>query len=147
MELTFEEGDAIKKNFRSTQQAVNNLSSLGFNAAAETEAVTLLKEQNTLEEKIKAVNKPSLTTTESERVSEIDARLKEIAVESSVKFAKKGAKTFGIKIEAVESKKEFEKRFGKEAGDSDGFFQSEDGTIYINKEIAKEKGAITVWKS
>jgi len=143
-ELTSEEGDAIKKNFRSTQQAVNNLSSLGFDATAETEAVALLKEQNTLEEKIKAVNKPSLTTTESERVAEIDARLKEIAVESSVKFAEKGAKTFGIKIEAVESKKEFEKRFGKEAGDSDGFFQSEDGTIYINKEIAKEKGAITV---
>jgi len=155
-QITPEQGEAIKKNFRSTQSATNKAKKANLKGENEVEVVALLKEKEVLDGERKAVNESSLTKVQEKRVKEIDARLEEISstvtdvvkedrkaqVEESVKFAETEGKKFGLKTEAVGSKTEFGERFGKEAAESDGFIQ--DGTIYINKEVAQETGAVSV---
>ena len=155
-QITPEQGEAIKKNFRATQSATNKAKRANLKGENEVEVVALLKEKEVLDGERKAVNESSLTKTQEKRVKEIDARLEEISstvtdvvkedrkaqVEESVKFAETEGKKFGLKTEAVDSKTEFGERFGKEAAESDGFIQ--DGTIYINKEVAQETGAVSV---
>ena len=147
--LTPEQGEAIKKNFRSTQSATNKTKRANLKGESEVEVVSLLKEKEVLDGEIKSVNEKSLTLDKQKRVEEIDTRLSEIVgkdreaqVEESVKFAKSEGKKFGLKTEAISSKKEFGDRFGEEAAESDGFIQGD--TIYINKEVAKETGAVSV---
>ncbi len=147
--LTPEQGEAIKKNFRSTQSATNKAKRVNLKQESEVEVVSLLKEKEVLDGEIKSVNEKSLTLDQQNRVKEIDTRLSEIVgkdrktqVEESVKFAKSEGKKFGLKTEAIDSKKEFKDRFGDEAADSDGFIQGD--TIYINKEVAQETGAVSV---
>jgi hypothetical protein len=147
--LTPEQGEAIKKNFRSTQSATNKAKRVNLKQESEVEVVSLLKEKEVLDGEIKSVNEKSLTLDQQNRVKEIDTRLSEIVgkdrevqVEESVKFAKSEGKKFGLKTEAISSKKEFGDRFGEEAAESDGFIQGD--TIYINKEVAKETGAVSV---
>ena len=147
--LTPEQGEAIKKNFRSTQSATNKTKRANLKGESEVEVVSLLKEKEVLDGEIKSVNEKSLTLDKQKRVEEIDTRLSEIVgkdrkaqVEESVKFAKSEGKKFGLKTEAVNSKKEFKDRFGEEAAESDGFIQGD--TIYINKEVAQETGAVSV---
>ena len=148
-ELTPEEGQIIKNNFRDTQGAVNRLSKLELNADNEIEAIALLKEEQTLKQKIKSVDQASLTTIEAERVTEINNRLKEIVtvdrekkLKENVAFTTKAGAVFGLKTEVIPSKKQFTKKFGKEAGEADGFIEK--GIIYINEEVAKNTDAITV---
>ena len=148
-ELTPEEGQVIKNNFRDTQGAVNRLSKLELNADNEIEAIALLKEEQTLKQKIKSVDQASLTTIEAERVTEINNRLKEIVtvdrekkLKENVAFTTKAGAVFGLKTEVIPSKKQFTKKFGKEAGEADGFIEK--GIIYINEEVAKNTDAITV---
>jgi len=148
-ELTPEEGQVIKNNFRDTQGAVNRLSKLELNADNEIEAIALLKEEQTLKQKIKSVDQASLTTIEAERVSEINNRLKEIVtvdrekkLKENVAFTTKAGAVFGLKTKVIPSKKQFTKKFGKEAGKADGFIEK--GIIYINEEVAKNTDAITV---
>ena len=147
--LTPEQGEAIKKNFRSTQSATNKTKRANLKGESEVEVVSLLKEKEVLDGEIKSVNEKSLTLDKQKRVEEIDTRLSEIVgkdrkaqVEESVKFAKSEGKKFGLKTEAIKSKKEFKDRFGEEAAESDGFIQG--NTIYINKEVAQETGAVSV---
>ena len=155
-QITPEQGEAIKKNFRATQSATNKAKRANLKGENEVEVVALLKEKEVLDGERKAVNESSLTKTQEKRIKEIDARLEEVSsnitdvvkedrkaqVAESVKFAEREGKKFGLKTEAIGSKTEFGKRFGKEAAESDGFIQ--DGTIYINKEVAQETGAISV---
>ena len=155
-QITPEQGEAIKKNFRATQSATNKAKRANLKGENEVEVVALLKEKEVLDGERKAVNESSLTKTQEKRVKEIDARLEEISsdvtdvvkedrkaqVEESVKFAETEGKKFGLKTEAISSKKEFGDRFGEEAAESDGFIQ--DGTIYINKEVAQDTGAVSV---
>jgi len=148
-ELTPEEGQVIKNNFRDTQGAVNRLSKLELNADSEIEAIALLKEEQILKQKIKSVDQASLTTIEAERVTEINNRLKEIVtvdrekkLKENVAFTTKAGAVFGLKTEVIPSKKQFTKKFGKEAGEADGFIEK--GIIYINEEVAKNTDAITV---
>ena len=148
-ELTPEEGQVIKNNFRDTQGAVNRLSKLELIADNEIEAIALLKEEQTLKQKIKSVDQASLTTIEAERVTEINNRLKEIVtvdrekkLKENVAFTTKAGAVFGLKTEVIPSKKQFTKKFGKEAGEADGFIEK--GIIYINEEVAKNTDAITV---
>jgi hypothetical protein len=147
--LTPEQGEAIKKNFRATQSATNKAKRANLKSESEVEVVSLLKEKEVLDGEIKSVNEKSLTLDKQNRVKEIDTRLSEIVgkdrktqVEESVKFAKSEGKKFGLKTEAIDSKKEFKDRFGDEAAESDGFIQGD--TIYINKEVAQETGAVSV---
>jgi len=154
--ITPEQGEAIKKNFRSTQSATNKAKRANLKGENEVEVVALLKEKEVLDGERKSVNESSLTKTQDKRVKEIDVRLEEISstvsdvvkedrkaqVAESVKFAETEGKKFGLKTEAIGSKTEFGERFGKEAAESDGFIQ--DGTIYINKEVAQETGAVSV---
>jgi hypothetical protein len=155
-QITPEQGEAIKKNFRSTQSATNKAKRANLKGKNEVEVVALLKEKEILDGERKSVNESSLTKTQEKRIKEIDARLEEVSstitdvvkedrkaqVAESVKFAETEGKKFGLKTEAIGSKTEFGERFGKEAAESDGFIQ--DGTIYINKEVAQETGAVSV---
>ena len=65
-----------------------------------------------------------------------------VALEENIEFAKKESKKFGLKTEVIDSQIEFTKRFGDEAGRSDGFIDN--GILYINKEVAKNTRAVTV---
>ena len=155
-QITPEQGEAIKNNFRATQSATNKAKRANLKGENEVEVVALLKEKEVLDGERKAVNESSLTKTQEKRIKEIDARLEEVSstitdvvkedrkaqVAESVKFAETEGEKFGLKTEAINSKTEFGERFGKEAAESDGFIQ--DGTIYINKEVAQETGAVSV---
>ena len=155
-QITPEQGEAIKKNFRATQSATNKAKRANLKGENEVEVVALLKEKEVLDGERKAVNESSLTKTQEKRIKEIDARLEEVSstisdvfkedrkvqVAESVKFAETEGKKFGLKTEAVGSKKEFGDRFGKAEAEADGFIQ--DGIIYINEEVAQETGAVSV---
>jgi len=155
-QITPEQGEAIKKNFRATQSATNKAKRANLKGENEVEVVALLKEKEILDGERKAVNESSLTKTQEKRIKEIDARLEEVSstisdvfkedrkvqVAESVKFAETEGKKFGLKTEAVGSKKEFGDRFGKTEAEADGFIQ--DGIIYINEEVAQETGAVSV---
>ena len=155
-QITPEQGEAIKKNFRATQSATNKAKRANLKGENEVEVVALLKEKEVLDGERKAVNESSLTKTQEKRIKEIDARLEEVSstitdvvkedrkaqVAESVKFAETEGRKFGLKTEAIGSKTEFGERFGKEAAESDGFIQ--DGTIYINTEVAQDTGAVSV---
>ena len=155
-QITPEQGEAIKKNFRATQSATNKAKRANLKGENEVEVVALLKEKEVLDGERKAVNESSLTKVQEKRIKEIDARLEEVSstitdvvkedrkaqVAESVKFAETEGKKFGLKTEAIGSKKEFSDRFGKAEAEADGFIQ--DGTIYINTEVAQETGAVSV---
>ena len=51
-EITQEQGDNIKNNFRSTQDAANKINKLDLKKSDEVEVVSLLKEKNSLNDKI-----------------------------------------------------------------------------------------------
>ena len=79
-ELTTEQGNEIKVNFRDTQSAVNQLKPIGLNL--NTEAVGLIIEKKKLEDIIKQVNDKAVTQSQQTRVDEINNTLSELAVEA-----------------------------------------------------------------
>ena len=81
-DLTIQQGNEIKVNFRDTQSAVNQLKPVGLNL--NTEAVGLVVEKKKLENIIKEVNDRALTQGQQTRVDEINNRLGDLAAEAQV---------------------------------------------------------------
>jgi len=137
-EITKEEGDNIKNNFRATQGAVNRVKSLNFNTEQETKAVELLKEKNKLINQIEEVNDAALTGIEKERVDAINKELGNLNVERASQTVAEAIDASRIIV--VENAKELEDKYkikdvgNKQYSKAGGFF--ENGKLYINKEKA-----------
>jgi hypothetical protein len=168
-EITEDEGNQIKLNFRKTQQAVNTLKPLDLDTKLEVEAVDLLKKYEGLSNEIKEINNPSLTFIQKEELDKIDARLKEIAIENNrIKTTAKGeediakAKTIakalpGLKLtikdfdtvsglqEELRKVGRSEAEINKLSGEFGGIIQNPDGSqdVYINKQVAFDSGVAT----
>jgi len=102
-EMTQEEGDAIRLDFRRTQGLVNSLQPLKLSDENLVPTVDLLKEKSELVQVIKKVADPSLTTMQSGRVKEIDEELKRITnanikekVETDIARTKKAIEKLGF---------------------------------------------------
>ena len=165
-EITQEQGDNIKNNFRSTQDAANKINKLDLKKSDEVEVVSLLKEKNSLNDKIKSVDEPSLTESESTRVKDIDNRLKDISkadteakskveVVAATEQVVKAVKKSGLDIEVIEleneaaveefikDKTDVSSSKAKEAGKQRGFILPDGKTIVINKNVAVKEKAVT----
>ncbi len=84
-EITVEKADEIKKNYIDTQSAVDKLKPV--NLSDNTEAVSLVKEKNKLNNVVKQVNDSALTQEETVRVNEINTRLSELAADAKIEKA------------------------------------------------------------
>ena len=84
-EITVEKADEIKKNYIDTQSAVDKLKPV--NLSDNTEAVSLVKEKNKLNNVVKQVNDSALTQEEIGRVNEINTRLSELAADAKAERA------------------------------------------------------------
>jgi len=155
-ELTEEEGIEIKNNFRKTQQAVNKISSLNFLKKDEINAVNLLKEKETLENKIKEVGDASLTSIESKRVEDINNSLTNIRVNTNLEATEGLAKELGFKekVKTLKTTNGWIAAVAKETGlsieeatkqlkDVSGVFIG-DGRIFIDKEQAIKMESVSV---
>ena len=155
-ELTEEEGIEIKNNFRKTQQAVNKISSLNFLKKDEINAVNLLKEKETLENKIKEVSDASLTSIESKRVEDINNSLTKIRVDTNLEATEGLAKELGFKekVKTLKTTNGWIAAVAKETGlsieeatkklkDVSGVFIG-DGRIFIDKEQAIKMESVSV---
>ncbi len=159
-EITKEEGDAIKKNFRKTQGTVNQVKSLNLTEDTEVKVVELQKEKSSLEAQIKEVNDKALTGTQSERVDAINKEQQSIIKEDRFTSRTKAATELATGLEFKEEPKvfktteEYVKAIAKEEGmsdkqasklskDSNGVFLGK-GKIFINKKVALEQGSISV---
>ena len=65
-------------------------------------------------------------------------------VEKSVEFAKKAAKVYDVEINSDLTVDQIKEQFGEEEASSDGWYDPKTNTIYINKDVAKQTGAVTV---
>ena len=65
-------------------------------------------------------------------------------VEKSVEFAKKAAKVYDVEINSDLTVDQIREQFGEEEASSDGWYDPKTNTIYINKDVAKQTGAVTV---
>ena len=163
--ITKEEGDALIKDVQEYQVAIEQTDSK-LNSAEQNKIANLIYERNTLEENIKKLDPNQQSVKDAKaRVDNINKEISELSatdadinlankqikvaegltsnsLEENIEFAKKESKKFGLRTEVVDSQIEFTERFGDAAGRSDGFI--EDGVLYINKEIAKNTGAVTV---
>jgi hypothetical protein len=77
-EMTTDEADAIRINFRNTQGTINRLKAIGFAESDYSKAIELAKEKKELQDKIKEVGDPVLTEKEKARIEEIDNELRQI---------------------------------------------------------------------
>ena len=153
-ELTEEEGNAIRQNFRRVQGSVNKIKSLSLTTEQEAKAVDRLAEYKKVESELEAAkgSAPAITAPIKEKLDAINSELTDVIradstakVEESSTFAKKAGKAFGIDVidnlTAIEIAEQFDTNKTK-FSESDGFFK--DGKIYINKEVAIETRAVSV---
>ena len=153
-ELTQEEGNVIRKNFRRVQGSVNKIKSLSLTTEQEAQAVDKLAEYYKVKAELKSAkdSAPAITAPIKEKLDAIDNELDDIIradstakVEESSTFAKKAGKAFGIDVidnlTAIEIAEQFDTDKTK-FSESNGFFK--DGKIYINKEVAVEQRAVSV---
>ncbi len=159
-DITKEEGDAIKNNFRKTQGTVNQVKSLNLSEDTEVKVVELQKEKSSLEAQIKEVNDKALTGTQSERVDAINKEQQSIIKEDRFTSRTKAATELTTGLEFKEkpkvfnTTKEYIEAIAKEENISDG--QASEaakgsngvflgkGKIFIDKKIALEQGAVSV---
>ena len=163
-EITKEEGDAIKKNFITTQGNVNRNKTLNLSEENEVKIIELQKEKGKLESQIKEVNDKALTTEQSTRVEAINDELTTviksntetrfnkrtkaaIQLASDLKF-KKAPKVLEttedyIKAIADNNYKGNIEKATKEAEGSNGAFVGK-GVIFIDKTVALEQESVGV---
>ena len=140
--ITQEQGDAIKLNFRETQGAVNRIKPLNFNTEQETKAVELLKEKQQLLNEIKEVDEKALTQPQQERVNVIDKELNNLRVERATETITEAVDPSRVIL--VENDQELQDKYdikGANYSAAGGFFK--DGKFYINKEVAGQFETIT----
>ena len=154
-DITNEQADAIRINFKQTQGTVNALSTLKLNTKDEANAVQLLKEKKQLKEQIKQVGEANLTIEQSDRIKEIDQDLKGIgskAVTQEVDKIKKAAESIkDLDVQEFASTEETEAFLSEQGQDSkasgqQGFIiqnpKTGKQTIVINREVADREIAV-----
>ena len=154
-DVTNEQADAIRINFKQTQGTVNALSTLKLNTKDEANAVQLLKEKKQLKEQIKQVGEANLTIEQSDRIKEIDQDLKGIgskAVTQEVEKVKKAAESIkDLDVQEFASTEETEAFLSEQGQDSkasgqQGFIiqnpKTGKQTIVINREVADREIAV-----
>ena len=154
-DVTNEQADAIRINFKQTQGTVNALSTLKLNTKDEANAVQLLKEKKQLKEQIKQVGEANLTIEQSDRIKEIDQDLKGIgskAVTQEVDKIKKAAESIkDLDVQEFASTEETEAFLSEQGQDSkasgqQGFIiqnpKTGKQTIVINREVADKEIAV-----
>ena len=152
--ITQEQGDAIKLNFRETQGATNQIKSLKLNEQDQATTVQLMKEKKQLKNQIEQVGEPNLTTEQSDRIKQIDEDLKGIsskAVTQQVEKVREAAKDItDLDIQEFATTAETEAFLSEQdqnvkASANQGFIiQNKDGkqTIVINREVADKEIAV-----
>jgi len=154
--ITQEQGDAIKLNFRETQGATNSIKSLKLNEQDQATTVQLMKEKKQLKNQIEQVGEPNLTIEQSDRIKQIDEDLKGIsskAVTQQVEKVREAAKDItDLDIQEFATTAETEAFLNEQNQDIKasaelGFIiQNKNGkqTIVINKELADKETAVEV---
>jgi len=152
--ITQEQGDAIRLNFRETQGATNQIKSLKLNEQDQATTVQLMKEKKQLKNQIEQVGEPNLTIEQSDRIKQIDEDLKVIsskAVTQQVEKIREAAKDItDLDIQEFATTAETEAFLNEQdqnvkASSQQGFIiQNKDGkqTIVINREIANKEEAV-----
>ena len=137
-EITKEQGDAIKNNFRKTQGTVNQVKSLNLSESTEVEVVELQKEKLKLQAQIKEVNDKALTGTQLERVEAINKEQQSAIKEGRFTSRTKAATELATGLEFKEEPKVFNttEEYIKAIAKEEGIFVGK-GKVYINKNQAK----------
>ena len=154
-DITNEQADAVRINFRETQGAVNQIKPLKLSTKDQAKAVQLMKEKKQLSNQIKQVGEANLTVEQSDRIKEIDNDLKGIgskAVTQEVEKVKKAAKSIkDLDVQEFASTEETEAFLNKQnqdpkASGQQGFIiqdpKTGKQTIVINREIADREIAV-----
>ena len=154
-DITNEQADAVRINFRETQGAVNQIKPLKLSTKDQAKAVQLMKEKKQLSNQIKQVGEANLTVEQSDRIKEIDNDLKGIgskAVTQEVEKVKKAAKSIkDLDVQEFASTEETEAFLNKQnqdpkASGQQGFIiqdpKTGKQTIVINREIADKEIAV-----
>ena len=170
--MSKEEGDRIINDIEEYKSALEQTDS-NLNEKEQNQIANLIYERNILEKDIKKLDPNQQSVKDAKvRVDNINKQISELSatdadidlankkikvfentseiidkdtdnrLDENIEFAKEEGKKFGLKTEIIDSQIKFTERFGKEAGRSDGFI--ENGVLYINKEVAKNTGAVTV---
>tara|TARA_R110002060_G_scaffold74886_1_gene84344 strand:- start:57 stop:6794 length:6738 start_codon:yes stop_codon:yes gene_type:complete len=151
-DITQEQGDKIRENFRNVQGSVNNMKSLDLTTEQEAAAVDKLTKYKKLTQELDQLKEgkaPSLQKKTKAQIDKLDSELGVIIeadskakVEESSSFAKTASKAFGL--EFIDDQKAIDEKIKADPKykDADGWF--EDGTIYVNKKVAAQTRAVTV---
>ena len=121
-DMTVEEGDKIKLNFRQTQGIVNALQPLKLSDEDLPAAVDLIKEKKQLEEVVKKVGDPNLTVEQGNRIKEINTALTGIGESNTKKKSAENVVKLEGNIAALEGfantlgQTEFENAIGEGKG-------------------------------
>jgi len=170
-EITGEEADAIRKEFAGTYFAANKLKELKLSEDNNAKIANLLKERGALKTKVDAVNDPTLTTIQSNRIKELNVEIEGVIKDNAKTEVEKGialseksiletgekvyekplgaGKSFEVFDTAEEAQSAYDKwaeENSKESEDitkSDGF-KLPNGQMLINKERAIEVTALNV---
>jgi hypothetical protein len=170
-EITGEEADAIRKEFAGTYFAANKLKELKLSEDNNAKIANLLKERGALKTKVDAVNDPTLTTIQSNRIKELNVEIGGVIKDNAKTEVEKGialseksiletgekvyekplgsGKSFEVFDTAEEAQSAYDKwadENGKESEDitkSDGI-KLPNGQMLINKERAIEVTALNV---
>ena len=170
-EITGEEADAIRKEFAGTYFAANKLKELKLSEDNNAKIANLLKERGALKTKVDAVNDPTLTTIQSNRIKELNVEIEGVIKDNAKAEVEKGialseksiletgekvyekplgsGKSFEVFDTAEEAQSAYDKwadENGKKSEDitkSDGF-KLPNGQMLINKERAIEVTALNV---
>lgn len=170
-EITKEEADAIRKEFAGTYFAANKLKELKLSEDNNTKIANLLKERGAFKTKVDAVNDPTLTTIQSNRIKELNIEIEGVIKDNAKTEVEKGialseksiletgekvyekplgsGKSFEVFDTAEEAQSAYDKwadENGKKSEDitkSDGF-KLPNGQMLINKERAIEVTALNV---
>jgi len=152
--ITQEQGDAIRLNFRETQGATNQIKSLKLNEQDQATTVQLMKEKKQLKNQIEQVSEPNLTIEQFDRIKQINEDLKGIsskAVTQQIEKVKEAAKDItDLDIQEFATTAETEAFLNEQdqdvkASSEQGFIiQNKDGkqTIVINREVADKEIAV-----
>ena len=109
-EITQEEGNKIRLEFRETQGVVNTLKPLGLDLEVEStpKLIDLIKKQGKLQNIIKEVNNPALTKKQKkelikteEEISEVQEEIEGLVIESRTSKLAKGADVVSGEIKTV----------------------------------------------
>ena len=162
-DITQEQSDKIKLNFRETQGVVNSLKPLGLDESFSPEIVNLVKKQKELQQNIKEVDNPALTQFELESLKNINKELNSLVVQAKESKITKGARVVaeavGFKVDEFDTAEDLETEIQKinkeiqdgskinvkKAGELGFILQFPDGEqrVLLNKEQALKENIVS----